>query len=296
VVPAYGNVRQSIGLLAESRADLLLLCYNDIGRCERFYLDLRREVPADLGDAFQTIVMCYRGHDATAAQLCLRHDLLDYVVAGPTLDVQRLHHALKIAVRRREIADQRNELNSRMQRAAHVVDELLTLSATARTVAQELGSAPDAVRAQTVAAAQQLLARIEATAELGRQANVLGKRSVLIVDDDPLLRDICATSLAAGGYHVLQAGDAAEGLHLLESDKVSLILMDLMLPGLDGIAATRKIRAIQRHRSTPILMLTGHSDPETVKTCGQAGASGFIVKPVEQGALLDKVRKQLAGP
>lgn len=294
VVPAFGNVKQTIDLMLSTGAELLLLCYNDIGRSERFYLDFVRDMPPEKADTLRTVVMTYRGHEAQATQLCHRHNLLDYVIAGPTLDVQRLHYVLRGLARIKEAASERSELQGRLDRAAQLLEGLVDLQQQAETVGTALSTPGAAVPAALSTSISQLLASIEAAAKATRSANLLGKRSILVVDDDPLLREICASGLEAAGYHVFEAGDAPEGILVLEQDNVDLILMDLMLPGLDGIAATRKIRAIPRCKAIPVLMLTGHSDPETVKTCGQAGANGFLVKPIDQGTLVEKVRRHLS--
>jgi two-component system chemotaxis response regulator CheY len=290
VVPAYGNVKQTIDLLAETRAELLLLCYNDIGRSERLYLDLMRDLPAALTENFRTVVMSYRGHEAQAAQLCHRHNLLDYVVAGPTLDVQRLHYVLRTLARSKTEALERREIRERLDRAGALVDRLFDLRQQTETVARDADTLPPPL----AAALEKLRAGVEEAVKAGHQANLRGKKSILIVDDDPLLREICASGLEDAGYHVFEASDAPEGIGVLERDRVDLILMDLMLPGLDGIAATRKIRAMPKFKSVPVLMLTGHSDPETVRTCGQAGAVGFLVKPIDQTMLVEKIRRHLA--
>ena len=181
----------------------------------------------------------------------------------------------------------------RLQRAGQVIEQLVDLQQTAGTVMQEIVADTGAVPAKTMAAIKRLHEKIEHTVEFGHQANVQGKRSILIIDDDPLLRNICSANLEASGFRVLEAGDAFEGMRLLESEEVNLVLMDLMLPGMDGIAATRRIRACEQHQMVPIVILTGNSDPETVKTCASAGAVGFIVKPIDPIRFVNKIRKHL---
>jgi DNA-binding response OmpR family regulator len=86
-------------------------------------------------------------------------------------------------------------------------------------------------------------------------------------------------------------GDAETALQAVNRNVFAAILMDLMLPGLDGIAATRKVRALAAYRSVPIIIITGHGDREAVKVSRTAGATDFIVKPVDQDRLLEKVAR-----
>jgi CheY-like chemotaxis protein len=223
--------------------------------------------------------------------MCLRRGFVNYVIVGPSLDVQRLHFALRQAAHAKTAAREHDELRSKWERANAVFDELLALQRTANAIAQQARTEAAASPQVLSGALDQILEKVRATADSGRRARAPDGMSILIVDDDPLLRDICTTYLEDEGHRVLEAGDAEQCLDALERDRVDLILMDVMMPGVDGIAAIRKVRAIDRYRAIPIVMLTGHSDPETVKTCRAAGAVDFVVKPVDQKKLCEKIHK-----
>ena len=90
-----------------------------------------------------------------------------------------------------------------------------------------------------------------------------------------------------------QKGNADEAVRFIVHDRVALILMDLMMPGPDGIAATREIRALPHCRSVPIVVVSGHGNLESVKKSRSVGATDFVVKPIDQDRLLEKIGRYL---
>src|SRR5579864_7765895 len=111
--------------------------------------------------------------------------------------------------------------------------------------------------------------------------------TVLVVDDDPLIRSVEVRILASQGYNVLQAQSGAEALRLADSSTIHLFLTDFVMPDVDGLELTRKLRTV--HPETPVLMVSG-SLPPTDKRIENLARFGFLPKPFAFNELLQKVR------
>ena len=117
--------------------------------------------------------------------------------------------------------------------------------------------------------------------------------SILAVDDSASMRQMVAFTLKGAGYDVIEATDGAEALKLARSQPVNLVITDVNMPNMDGIALIRELRALPSYRYTPLLMLTTESSPEKKQQGKAAGATGWIVKPFNPDQLLSTVRKVL---
>ncbi|RUL52065.1 MULTISPECIES: response regulator transcription factor [Lysinibacillus] len=116
------------------------------------------------------------------------------------------------------------------------------------------------------------------------------KLTVLVTDDDQDIRDGIEIYLKNEGYNVLKAADGLEALNLLEENVVHLIILDIMMPNMDGITATFKIRA---ERNIPIIMLSAKAE-DTDKIHGlSVGADDYVTKPFHPLELLARVKSQL---
>jgi two-component system chemotaxis response regulator CheY len=118
-------------------------------------------------------------------------------------------------------------------------------------------------------------------------------RTVLVVDDSPSMRQMVAFTLKEAGFTVLEGGNGEEGLARLGDQAVAMIITDLNMPVMDGLAFIRRARQLPAHRFTPILMLTTESQVEKKQEGKAAGATGWIVKPFDPGQLLQVVAKVL---
>lgn len=100
---------------------------------------------------------------------------------------------------------------------------------------------------------------------------------LLVVDDEPNIRDLLASSLRFAGYDVLSAGDGTEALRLATTEKPDLVILDVMLPDMDGFTVTRKLRA--SGIDMPILFLTAKDDMRDNVEGLQAGGDDYVTKP-----------------
>jgi len=116
---------------------------------------------------------------------------------------------------------------------------------------------------------------------------------LLIVEDMKSTRLLIKGVLGKEGYTVLQAENGAEGVELFKREAPDVVLMDVMMPVMDGFEACRRIRQLDRDEGTPIIMLTGAEDIEAIEQAFEAGATDFITKPINWPLLSQRVRYAL---
>ncbi len=115
-------------------------------------------------------------------------------------------------------------------------------------------------------------------------------KDILIIEDDDELRGLLADFMAAEGFSVEQAGTAEEGIAFLDGELARLVLLDLMLPGIDGFTACT---AIREHKDIPIIMMSARSDDESKLMGYKLGADDYIEKPLTIPILTAKIRALL---
>jgi len=118
-------------------------------------------------------------------------------------------------------------------------------------------------------------------------------KHILVVDDEIGALTLIGIMLERGGFNVIKAKDANAALAELEKKTPDLIILDVMMPGMDGIELCRVIRNRADTRSTPVLILSARGDAESVMRGMDAGANDYLPKPILHHDLVDKVRKML---
>jgi diguanylate cyclase (GGDEF)-like protein/PAS domain S-box-containing protein len=113
---------------------------------------------------------------------------------------------------------------------------------------------------------------------------------ILLVDDDEATRMIAREVLQQSGFRVLEAADGSAGLDLFRSNTVDLVVLDVMMPVLDGFETCIAIRREKVGEHTPVLMMTGLDDADSIHQAFEAGATDFITKPVNHTMLTYRVR------
>jgi two-component system cell cycle response regulator DivK len=120
------------------------------------------------------------------------------------------------------------------------------------------------------------------------------EKTVLLVEDDADNQTIYSVILKHHGYAVLQARDGERGVQMAREHCPDLILMDLTMPRIDGLQATRMLKADPSTTSIPIIALTAHGQPEDRQAAHDAGCVSFLAKPVEPRCVAAEVRRILA--
>ncbi|MDO9355128.1 MAG: response regulator, partial [Solirubrobacteraceae bacterium] len=118
---------------------------------------------------------------------------------------------------------------------------------------------------------------------------------VMVVDDDEFARRLVKQALDPARWRAVFASDGAAALSGLRQVRPDVILMDIRLPDTDGVVLTRRLKASPHLADIPIVMMTGDARRETLVSSMEAGAVGFVVKPVKGQALEDKLMSVLAG-
>jgi CheY-like chemotaxis protein len=116
---------------------------------------------------------------------------------------------------------------------------------------------------------------------------------ILVADDNETNRDILATRLEANGYEVLHAGDGEQALAVTREHRPDLILLDIMMPKLDGIEVCRRIKGDAALPFTPIVLVTAKAESSDVVEGLDAGADEYLTKPIDQKALVARVKALL---
>jgi DNA-binding response OmpR family regulator len=118
---------------------------------------------------------------------------------------------------------------------------------------------------------------------------------ILVADDEPAIREILSIQLARLGYDVATAADGVEAVAMYAAEKPDLVLLDVMMPRLDGLSACQKIRALEKKSGgrTPVLFLTARDSTHDKTSAALSGGDEFIAKPISLEDLRDRVEAAL---
>lgn len=117
---------------------------------------------------------------------------------------------------------------------------------------------------------------------------------ILVVEDNETNQMLTVAVLERDGYRVMVAGNAEEARAQLKTETPHLILMDVQLPGEDGLAFTRKLKRNRATSLIPVVAMTAHAMQGDAELAIKAGCSGYIAKPIDTRALADQLRRYLA--
>jgi two-component system, OmpR family, alkaline phosphatase synthesis response regulator PhoP len=119
------------------------------------------------------------------------------------------------------------------------------------------------------------------------------KATVLVIEDDPDIRELLAASLAPEGWRLLMAASGEEGLALLDSSEPDCVLLDIMLPGADGLEVLRRIKAGPTKKRVPVILASARGEESDVVAGLELGAEDYVVKPYSPKVLAARVRAAL---
>lgn len=117
------------------------------------------------------------------------------------------------------------------------------------------------------------------------------EKKILIVDDEQDLVEMMKMRLEAVGYNVISAADGQAALDLARKEKPDLIILDIMLPKMDGYKVCALLKKDSRYSGIPILMFTAKAQDSDMKMGEEAGANGYVTKPFEPEVLLKKIKE-----
>jgi len=119
------------------------------------------------------------------------------------------------------------------------------------------------------------------------------KKKILVVDDEKDLSGIVTFRLQSAGYEVSIALDGQEALDKVKKENFDLVILDLMLPKIDGYKVCRMLKSDEKYKDLPIILFSAKAQAEDIKSGEDAGADAYITKPFEPQALLKKVKDLL---
>ena len=121
----------------------------------------------------------------------------------------------------------------------------------------------------------------------------MAAQTILILEDDPSVRTLLVKTLSARGYEVRAAEDGLAGLTMLEAWTPDLLIVDVMMPRLDGMTFVRAIKARNDTKPIPVIFLTAKNDPKSMIAGINLGARYYITKPFVVEELISKIQKAL---
>lgn len=121
----------------------------------------------------------------------------------------------------------------------------------------------------------------------------MAREKILIIEDEPEIRELLRYNLRKAGYLTLEAGSGEEGLRIARAERPAVVLLDIMLPGMDGMDACRAIKADANLRKTPVVMLTAKGEEADVVSGLEVGADDYITKPFSPRVVMARIKAVL---
>ncbi|MDO8926373.1 MAG: response regulator [Sideroxyarcus sp.] len=254
------------------RPDVLVLAFNRLEKSERYYLGLYRLCPEINQHPHRTIILCDQSEVNRAAELCMKDIFDDYILFWPmTYDAPRLNMSVHNALR---------ELS------------------TSRTAGLQAGEA--SAQRQLMAELERMMAQQKARQEehsemasrAAKQSEPL-RKTLMVVDDDEFQHKLVGKILESKDFHLVYAASGIDALSMMPGMLPDIILMDVVMPEMDGIETMRNLKAVPQLAGIPVIMITGKSEGKVVSECLKAGAVDFVVKPFDQAVLIAKIERAL---
>ena len=118
-------------------------------------------------------------------------------------------------------------------------------------------------------------------------------KKILVVEDNEINMYLCCRIIKSSGYEVIEARTGEEGVALALKERPDLIIMDIQLPGIDGLETTKRIRQSEADDEIPIIALTSYAMAGDKKKALKAGCTGYVEKPINPDTLLGEIKKYL---
>jgi len=121
----------------------------------------------------------------------------------------------------------------------------------------------------------------------------MAEKKILLVEDNPVNRRLAVFLLRSQGYEVREATTAQEALELLEKERADLIVMDIQLPGMDGLEVTRRIKAQPATADIPVIAVTSYAMKGDREKALAAGCVGYVTKPIDKNIFIQEIAARL---
>jgi CheY-like chemotaxis protein len=250
----------------DCQPEVLVLAFDSVQKSEHYYLGLYRSSSGAVRDAHRTVIFCGKDEVADTFELCRQGYFDDYVLYWPqSFDGTRMTMSVLAAARS---AKSQQDDAGRSRRLLH---ESYPVAFGRRGADPAVGIDPGPPAAGLPSP----------------------RPLVLVVEDDEFAQALVRRALSGGRWEVVFAGDATTALAALGRALPDVILMDVRLPGVDGVALTRRLKDMPQYTHIPIVMMTGDSRRDILVGSVEAGASDFVVKPVSRAELEAKLNKLL---
>lgn len=311
------------------QAQLIVLAFNHVEQSIEFYERLKNESERLHLKPCRILLLCDKFEAEKAYSLCRKGTFDNYVVFWPlSFDPHRLKISIYQELRSLDSLYKARDRLRNTARLHAVIDELEGVVARlvdggsvfteqvrdvleeaeelrvgalphmdrdAGVSTEDIGSLYDCINVlkNKVWHFESLCREVEHSYQGALKQVASAKPSVLVVEDDAFYRNIMMTLLKAGDYQVNFAKTAAEALGILQENTPDLILMDLMMPGMNGLEAIRHIRHNEWTKHIPVIVISGQSQKEVISRCIQLGAFEFILKPFNRQIFISKIEKAL---
>ena len=255
----------------QHQPDVLVLAFDTLEKSERCYLGMYRQCPDIHLHPHRTVILSSKDEVKRAFELCMKDIFDDYILFWPmTYDAPRLNMSVHNALR--ELAA--------LKSVGHRVTELTVHSRPLAEMEQMLDQ-------QNVDEAG-----LNETASIEAQIG-LTRPTILVVDDDDFQHKLIGKLLEKKDYHLIFASNGSVALNLMRKAQPDLILMDVIMPDMDGLETIRNLKVEPQFAKIPVIMITGKSDGRVVSDSMKVGAADFVVKPFDKATLIAKVNHAL---